>query len=535
MAVLAFRINGNKILPTGCSMSRISGAVFAAFIMIAAFSGLAGAEITLPVNDNNTGVFDQPSVAMDGSTARIAYIGGSGPSGPFTVYYAAVSGGKDFANLLLVKDNTVMLTSPVAVDNTGTGGNSSYYDARHPKIALRSSTEAVILFQAKPTDLDTVYRLYIARFTLAGNTATLASVKQVTGFPSGDLATGDIEDISFAIVATDNSARIAFANRTVIGSDPFQVYFARIGIDNSLVVGTPILLSSLTGTNGLRPLPSLGLDSLNRSHVAWAANNASSGPSPVFYAMIKETNGIDNRVISATQVIGSGFRWGFPSTHVFSSTSIAVLAADETTPGQAGNIGFVNFNPDGDNQDGSPVVVASNTSFFITPPGELILPDEFSLYHPGSFLDSSGRFHMTGYGVGGTRCIYFAFHMISTFPYYEMLTPPAQVGFDSQEYPREISGDYTQGAFGYISTKAIVFWSGLIPGGTNRNLDVTTAATITLPVPFKESGCSMVSDPGVGEGGRMAGTAFLFLPAIVLAIRRISRGSRSARRSAVED
>ncbi|MBF8260231.1 MAG: hypothetical protein HW377_2605, partial [Actinobacteria bacterium] len=398
-------------------MSRIYGAVFAALIMIAAFSGVAGAEMTLPVNDNNTGIFDQPSVAMNGSKALVAYIGKNTASGDgYWVYFAAVNGDTNFANLSLVKDSAVILTSPVAVDNTGTGGNSSYYDARHPKIALRSSTEAVIFFQAKATDLDTVYRPYIARFTLTGNTATLASVKQVTGFPAGDLATGDIEDISFGIV---------------IGTDPFQVYFARVGLDNAAVVGTAILLSSLTGTDGLRPLPSLGLDSLNRSHVAWAANNASSGPSPVYYAMIKETSGIDNRVISATQVIGGGFRWGFPSTHVFSSSSIAVIASDEITAGAAGNIGFINFNPDGDNQDGTPVQVATNTSFFITPPGELILPDEFNLYRPAAFLDSSGRFHMTGYGVGGTRCTYYAFNLISTFPYYEILTPRAQVGFDS--------------------------------------------------------------------------------------------------------
>ncbi len=503
--------------------------------MIAAFSGVAGAEMTLPVNDNNTGIFDQPSVAMDGSKALVAYIGKNTASGDgYWVYFAAVNGDTNFANLSLVKDSAVILTSPVAVDNTGTGGNSSFYDARHPKIALRSSTEAVIFFQAKATDLDTVYRPYIARFTLTGNTATLASVKQVTGFPAGDLATGDIEDISFGIVTTDNSARIAFGNRSVIGTDPFQVYFARVGIDNALVVGAPIPLSSLPATDGRRPLPSLRLDTLNRSHVAWAADNAFlTGPVPVYYAMIKETSGIDNRVISATQVIGGGFRWGFPSLQVFSNSSIVVLAADETVPGQAGNIGFINFNPDADNQDGSTVIVADNRNFFITPPGELILPDEFNLYRPDAVLDTSGRLHMTGYGAGGTRCTYYAFHLIATFPYFEILTPRAQVGFDSQEFPREITGDYTKGAFGYTSGKAIVFWSGLIPGGTNRNLDVTTVGTITLPIPFKESGCSMVSDPCAGEGGRMAGTAFLFLPAIVLAIRRISRGSRSARRSAV--
>ena len=45
----------------------------------------------------------------------------------------------------------------------------------------------------------------------------------------------------------------------------------------------------------------------------------------------------------------------------------------------------------------------------------------------------------------------------------------------------------------------------------------------------------MVSDPVAGERGRMAGTAFLFLPAAVLAIRRISRECRKARRRIIED
>lgn len=502
--------------------------------MIAAFSGVAGAEMTLPVNDNNTGIFDQPSVAMNGSKALVAYIGDNAAPGVFKVYFAAVNGDTNFANLSLVKDSTVILTSPIAVDNA-VAPNDAYYDARHPKIILRSSTEAVILFQAKPTAPDTIYQPYIARVTLSVNTVTAVSVRRIV-FPLGVFDTVDIEELSFGIVTADNTARVAFSTRSAIGaSEPFQVYFARVGLDNASVVGTPIPLSTLPATDGLRPLPSLRLDTLNRAHVAWAADNAFlTGPVPVYYAMIKETNGIDNRVIAATQVIGGGFRWGFPSLQVFSNSSIVVLAADETVPGQAGNIGFINFNPDGDNQDGSTVIVADNRNFFITPPGELILPDEFNLYRPDAVLDTSGRLHMTGYGAGGTRCTYYAFHLIATFPYYEILTPRAQVGFDSQEFPREITGDYTRGAFGYISGKAIVFWSGsLTPGAANRNLDVSTVATTTLPIPFKESGCSMVSDPGAGEIGRMAGTAFLFLPAIVLGILRISRGRRSARRSAV--
>jgi hypothetical protein len=515
-------------------MSRFYRAVLAGILLIAVLSGTAAAEITLPVNDNNTGLFDQPSVTMDGATARIAFIGDNTASGVYKVYYAAVNGNTNFANLSLVRDNTVLLTSATAVDNS-TSPNDAYYDARHPKIAMRSSTEAVILFQAKPAVSDTVYRPYIAKLTLSGNTVTSISVRKMI-FASGVLDTVDIEDLSFGIVTSDNSARIAFGTKSAIGaSETFQVYFARVGLDNATVVGTPIQLSSLTNSDGLRPLPSLRLDTVNRAHVAWAANFGSSGPAPVYYAMVKETNGVDNRVISATQVIGGGFRWGFPSVQVFSNSSIVVLAADETVSGQAGNIGFINFNPDADNQDGTPVQVATNTAFFITPPGELILPDEFNLYRPDAFLDSSGRIHMTGYGVGGTRCTYYAFHLITTSPFYEIQTTRSQAGFDSLEYPREISGDYTRAAFGFLSSgKVIVFWSGgLTSGGSIRNIDVSTVATTAIVTPSEESGCSMVADPRSGERGRIAGAAFLFLPAVVLAVRRISRGRRKARRRTV--
>ncbi len=508
-------------------MSRFPRAVYAALLLSSLLAGIAGAEITLPVNDNNTGVFDQPSAVLDGSTVRVAYIGDNTASGVYKVFYAAVNGNANFANLSLVRDATVILTSPTVLDNTGSGGNSAYYDARHPKILMRSATEAVILFQAKPTATDTVYRPYIARLTLSGVTVTAVSVKQMI-FPTGVLDTVDIEDLSFGIVTSDNTARIAFDTKaTIAAAGTFQVYFARVGLDNSTVVGTPIQLSSLTGTDGLRPLPSLRIDTGNREHVAWAANNASSGPAPVYYAMLKETNGIDNRVISATQVLAGVYRWSFPSLQVFNNSSIVVVAADNTG-GQGGNIGFINFNPDADDQNGSPVQVATNTAFFVTPPGELILPDEFNLYHPDATMDSDGRIHVAGYGVGGTRSTYFAFHLISTSPFFEMLTPRTQVGFGSQEYPGEIAGDYTRASFVYMTSgKAVVFWSGT--NGANRNLDVTTAATTSIVSPAQESGCSMVADPHSGEHGRMAGAAFLFLPAAILAVRRISRRSRNAR------
>jgi hypothetical protein len=528
MALPAIRINTIHFDDPGDLMTRFRVNLFAFLLLTAMFAGTAAAEKTLPVNDNNTGVFDQPSVAMDGSTAHVAFIGDNAASGVYRVFYAAVNGASDYANLSLAKDNTVILTSPVMIDNTGAGGNSPYNDARHPKIILRSSTEAVILFQAKTPASDTVYRPFLARLTLAQSSATLVSVKEMSGFPTGDLSAGDIEDLSFGIVTTDNTARIAFGARSAIPTSiPFHVYFARVGIDNASVVGAPLLLSSgdnntVTGSDGFRPIPGLKLDGLNRAHVAWVSNDNALGANSVYYGMVKETNGVDNLVIAATQVIGSGLRWGHPNLMVAGNSSILILASDESVTGVAGNVGIVNINPDAASQDGTAVRVATNTTFFLTPPGELILPDEFNLYRPEAFLDAGNRIHMTGYGVGGSRCAYYAFNLITTAPYYQIMTLRSQVGFDSPELPGALSGDYTKAAFGYISGKVIVFWSGLVPGGgTNRNLDVTAVPTVTHLVPANESGCSMVADPRAGERGRIPGTAILFLPAVFLAVRRV--------------
>ncbi len=531
MALLAIRINAKHFSDPGGLMSRFSGTVFAFFLLTAALAGSAFAEKTLPVNDSNTGVFDQPSVTMNGAAAHIAYIGDNTGSSTYRVFYAAVNAGADFSNVALSRDNTVLLTFPTAVDNA-TAPNEPYYDARHPRIALRSATEAVILFQAKPTSLDNVYRPYIARLTLAGYSVTSVSVRQVQGFPSGTLASGDIEDIDFRIVTTDNTARVAFGARSAISTAiPFEVYFARVGLDNATVVGTPLQLTGVSGSQGFRPIPRLALDSLARAHIAWAANDNSLGPNPIYYAMVKETSGADSLAIAATQVIGGSVRWGHPNLLLFNNSSIVILAADESVPGIAGSLGLVNINPEADNQDGTPVQIATDRLFFLTPPGEAILDGEYRVYRPDAFLDTLGRIHVTGYGSGG-RCTYYAFRLITTPPYAEFVTTRIQVGFDSPELPGVISGDYTKAALGFFTSgKAIVFWSGLVPGGTNRNLDFTGIPTVTA-FPSDESGCSMVADPRAGERARIPGTALLFLPAIILAVRRILAGGRLTRRRA---
>lgn len=518
-------------------MKRSVGILLSALLAAATLAGTAFAEITITVNDNNTGIFDQPSVAMNGSAAHVAFIGDDSASGLFRVFHAAVNADSDFTNMALARDNQSILSFPLGIDNSGTGGNSAYYDARRPKILLRSSSEAVILFQARPVSASSAYRLYIARLALANNVATLSSVKEVTGFPtsSPDLSSADIEDFSAGFVPTDNSVRLAFCEKSAIGAaEAFRVWFARVGIDNAAVVATPLLLSASAGSEGFLPVPSLKLDGQYRSHVSWVSNDNALSANPAYYAMVKETGGADNVVIAASQVISATMRWGHPQVQVYTDSSILILAVDESVAGTAGNIGLVNINPDADDQNGTPVQVGTNSKFFLTPPGELILPDEFNLYRPEAFLDSLGKIHMTGYGTGGSNCVYYAFKLTTSYPYHEITTARAQVGFDAQEFPGQIAGEYTRAAFGhYTGGKALVFWSGTVYGSTNRNLDVTAIPTSTA-YSSDESGCAIVSDPDSGERDRVFGAVLLFLPALVLAGRKLLTGLRGRGRIAIE-
>ena len=516
-------------------MIRIFRVAIASVLLAAATGGTAFAEKTFSVNDANTGVFDQPSVVLNGLVANVAYIGGTSTAGPFTVFFAAVNGGADFTNLLLPRDSTVLPIPAVAIDNTGASGNSAYFDARHPKIALRSATEVAILFQARPSPADDFYRPYIARVAVTANSATLISVRQVTGFPAGVLTTGDIEDISCNLALTDNTARISFASRPSISvATPFHVYFARVGLDTAAVVGTPLLLSSgnddtVTGSDGFRPVPSLSLDALGNSHVAWAANDNTPNPGGVYYAMVTSTAAVDNVGIGATEILGRTLSWGHPSVLVIATNSVILLAGDESFPGRAGSIGIANLNPDAVvPKNGLPVSIGLIRSFLVTGPN--VLPSTFDLYRPEASLDASQRIHMTGYGASGSAATYYAMKLSAVSPFVEVVTAPAPVGLN--EFPAELPGDYTKAAFRFLNGKTIVFWSGLIPGSANRNLNVTTVQAAVDIVPAEESGCSMVGDPRAGETGRVPGAALLFLPAAALAVRRLSRGiRRNLRRS----
>jgi hypothetical protein len=492
-----------------------------AVVLATAMAATAAAEKTVAVNDPAVpGVFDQPSVAVSGSVMHVAYIGASSTAGPFRVYYAAIDGNSDFTNLSLSRTTAGFLViPPTVVDNTATG-NNAYVDARHPQIALLSDTEVVIFFQAKTAaSPDPVYVLYLARLTLASGVVVKQSVRIVTGL------SGFTEDVSFVLVTSDSTARIAYAGRPGISGD-FNVYYARISLDTAAATGTPgtpLLLSSATGTTGTRPLPSLKVDSATRSHIAWAANDNTSLPNGIYYALVKETDGADTVAIAATELIGRSRKWGFPITLISSPSAIIILASDESVPGNAGNIGLVYINPDADDQDGSPVQVATNTDFFATPPGEAILTDSFSVYRPDAFLDGLSHIHIAGYGNNGTRSTYYDFTFSNDFPFAALVRIPATVGLDSSEFPVCLTGDYTRAAFGFMTAgKVIIFWSGEVTGTGNRNLDVTGLPTASA-IETDESGCGVVAKSRSGGAGRNADGLFLVLPLAFLWMRRVLR------------
>lgn len=492
-------------------------------LLAVAMPGPVGAEKTVSVNDPAVpGVFDQPATAVNGSTVHAAFIGGNSTAGPFRVYYAAIGGGTNFANLSLTRDTDgFLITLPTAVDNTAPG-NDAYVDARHPRIAMRSSTEAVILFQAKPAaSADPTYVLYLARLTLESNAVVSQSVRMVTG------VSGFNEDVSFGLVTTDNTARVAYAGRSTTSGN-FNVYYARIALDTAAVAGSPILLSSVAGSTGARPLPSLKLDSSKRAHIAWAANSSSSTPNGIYYAMVKETDGVESVAIAATEVLGRSKKWGHPNLVYSTASSIIILAADESLSGLAGSIGMVNINPNADDQDGSPVQVSTNTKFLLNPPGEAILPDTFSLFRPEAFIDTLGSIHLTGYGSNGTRSTYYAFKRSNAFPFAQFVSNPVPVGLDSSEFPVSLpGGDYTRAAFAFISGKALVFWSGENTATGNRNLDVTGVPTVRA-VDSDESGCMTASGHGSGGWERTPKALLLYLPILFLGIRRALRRSFGA-------
>ncbi len=512
-------------------------------LVIAATVGLAAAawaEGIFPVNDpgNVNWVFDQPSVVADGSVVHVAFVGdnaaGADGSPNTRVYYAAVNGGADFTNMVTTRSQ-VLVTAPVAIDN------ALFNSARHPQIALRSATELVILFQAIPSDnVDAGFKLFRALVTINNNTVKTVDVKEVKDPFSGRMS-GQLVDPSFALVASDNFLRVAYTdNSTEYGN----VYYARVGVDNAFLVGSSILLSPQSDSQGIQPLPRLRLDGNNNSHIVWAANTSTNTllSTGIYYAMVHAVP-VDNLAIGATRVLSGHHRWGFPNIFLTSPSNVWILAADEPPIGSTGLVlsllGISQVNPTAVTQDGNPVTVnnvGTNSRFFLDPPGESVLSSDFDTYRPEADLDSQNRVNVAGYGSprdanghGGTPGRYYvmslgttASNVGTTSLFATLVGSPVNVGTGPLAFATQLPGDYTRPAFVHFSGKSVNFWSGpdnVVTGA--RNLYVTS--TFSPADPTKQSGCSMVDDPRGGETGRIPGAAVLLLPAALLALRRATR------------
>ena len=525
------------------------------FLLVLAVSlGLAAAawaEAIFPVNDAGTGawVFDQPSVVANGSLLHVAFVGDSvagadSASLNTRLYYAAVNGGADFTNKLTT-DNQVRITAPVAIDI-----GDAYTDARHPQIALRSATELAILFQARPGP-GADYKLFRALVTIGSNAVTSQRVDEIRD-AAGERFPWKLTDPSFALVAADNTLRVAFsASPSSVGAPYSDVYYARVGLDTARVVLNPILLTkpyppSITASSpGVSPHPRLWLDSNNNSHIVWAANDNTTGtPTGIYYAMVETVppSAVDKISIGATQVLTGGYRWGFPNVFSITPSNIWILAADEPptgSPGLAASVGISEVNPYAVTRDGNPVNVnnvPSNVSFFLNPPGGSVLSSGFDAYRPEANIDSQSRVHVAGYGFRGGPPLYqgtpgryyvMALGAVSsgsgtTSSFATMIGSPVSVGTGDIAFAVQLPGDYTRPAFVHFNGKSVNFWSGpdnVVTGA--RNLYVTS--TFSSVDPTTQSGCSMVDNPRRGEAERTQGAAVLLLPAALLALRRAAR------------
>lgn len=520
-------------------------------LVIAATLGLAAAawaEGIFQVNDAGTGnwLFDQPSVVANGTVLHVAFVGdnaaGAGGSLNTRIYYAAVNGAADFTNQATTRTQ-VLVTAPVVIDN-----DSLYTGARHPQIALRSANELAILFQAIPAG-SSGYKLFRAKVTIDNNAVTSRRIDRILDASGNDFL-GELTDPSFALVTADNTMRVAFSSSPSLLAPSFSdVYYARVGLDNARIVNNPILLDN-TASTGKSPLPRLLLDGNNNSHVAWAANDTTTGtPSGIYYAMVNAIppSVVDNLAIGATQVLSGGLRWGFPNVLLAnSSNQIWVLAADEPfgTTGLAGSLGIALLNPYAVTRDGNPVTVnnvGSNSLFFLNPPGGSVLSSDFDAYHPEASIDGQSRMHIAGYGFRdalspfhGTPGRFYAMSVGSTSAsvgtasvFASMVSSPVPVGLGDIAFAMQIPGDYTRPAFAHLNGKAVHFWSGpdnVLAGDAGaRNLYVTSVLDSPDNAPTKQSGCSIVEEPRRGEAERIPGAAVLLLPAVLLALRRATR------------
>jgi len=503
----------------------------AAFVLL--FAASAGAEAIFQVNDNGVGtwVYDQPSAVAYGSRINLAFVGNSAGTSDYKLYYAAVDGGANFSSASTER-SSVILTPAVAIDN-----GDAYSDARHPRIAYRSENEMVILFQAVPSGLSAgSYRLFLARILLSNGAVQTQLVSEVLDSGSARLS-GTLVDPSFRLVASDNSLRVAYAN-----SATGNVYFARVGIDNANVVGSPILLSSVDSSRGSQPLPRLELDGYNSSHVVWAANDTDAEPTGIYYSLVQANSSgvLDNVAIGPTQVVSGNYRWGFPSVIVLAPTSVWVLAVDQPygLPGLAGAMALTALNPYAVTHDGNPVNINNLTVsylFFLSPPGGAVLSADFDAYQPEVEIDSVNIVHVAGYGYRGdapyyqgTPGRYYSMGLgsvgtaVSSIALAAFALSPTYVGTGDIAFGTQTSGDYTRPAFVHFNGIAVHFWSG-IDASVSGARDIYATVTGDTVNPGSQSGCSVAGYPRSVGSAAVPGAALLLLPALLLLLRRAAR------------
>ncbi len=512
----------------GETMTRMLRKTFLAAAVLLILCGNSSAENILQINPPGPGVYDQPSAVSNGATVHVAFIGAPTAAGPFTVYYAAINGSIDFTNMSINRNFPGFMVTPAiaVIDNAGitnVPGDNVYFNARHPKIALQTPDRIVIFFQATETVSSTGFSLFRAQINLSANSPVSVRVNRVSGIQAGD-----VQDVSFGVVASDNTARLAYAIRPD-SVTPFEVYFSRIGLDNGTVVRSPIRLSSVPNSNGSRPVPDLRLDTLNRAHVVWSADGLASGTfdnvSAIYYAMIKEFNSTnpaltDNAAIAATRMIQATKRWGHPQVLVASTVLVHVLAGDQPGASRSGGLAFVNLNPEAALQDNNSVYLGSNNLFLLNPPGEAFpASPTFDLYRPEAWLDLGGRIHMTGYGNSNASPVYFAATPLTISPYLNFLIQPTLVG-ENLGSSFELPNDYTKASFAFIGGKGIVFWSGIDnTGSPGQTLNVTGLPTIAEWINFHEKGCSSTPGSPIGKSDALVDLLIFALPLAFLKYR----------------
>ena len=502
----------------------------------------ASAGKIVPVNGAGSGVFtfDQPAVVSSGTVVHVVFIGDAAGDNTFKLYYAAVDKSANFKDPDATQAD-ILLTAAVAIDN-----GSKYRDARHPQVAVRETNELVVLFQGVPTASVTgEYKLFRARIGLLKNAVTSQVVDEILDTGSTGLP-GNLVDPTFQVANSDDTLRIAYADASTGYNN---VYFIRVGIDNAAVVGGPILLSYLDSSRGIRPVPRLKTDGNGWSHVVWAANDNSSNPTGIYYSLVrKNKSGVqDNLAIGATQVIYGNYRWGFPTVIVTSTESVFVFAVDQPYgfDGTAGALAFSRLDPSEVKHDGQPVNVnnlATLSSFFLSHPGGMVLTDAFDAYRPDVLRDSSGYFHVAGYGYRSTDSPYHGtpgrYYVMDLADLVEsdsaasvppLLINPLPVGTGDASFGMQIAGDYTRAAYAHFSEKALHFWSGpdnVTVGASNLYVTYTNDVDLSSS---DSSGCSVAADPRVGDAGRIPGALLLLFPALLLLLLKTARRALARR------